>query len=71
MSGMTKKLMYEYRIRIEPLKCDRDVLKQECRLAALNRRPISVRISREQGPIAATVSSTISTKRKLWGHRDT
>jgi len=28
-----KRLMYEY--RIEPLKCDRDALKQECRLARI------------------------------------
>jgi len=28
-----KRLMYEY--RIEPLKCDRDELKQECRLARI------------------------------------
>ena len=28
-----KRLVYEY--RIEPLKCDRDVLKQECRLARI------------------------------------
>ena len=29
--GCNKRLVYEY--RIEPLKCDRDELKQECRLA--------------------------------------
>jgi len=41
--GYDKRLVYEY--RIEPLKCDRDALKQECRLTriALNRRPTSVR----------------------------
>ena len=26
---------YEYEYRIEPLKCDRDALKQECRLACI------------------------------------
>jgi len=31
--GCDKRLVYEY--RIEPLKCDRDVLKQECRLARI------------------------------------
>ena len=30
---MRQKLMYEY--RIEPLKCDRDAMKQECRLARI------------------------------------
>ena len=29
--GCDKRLVYEY--RIEPLKCDRDALKQKCRLA--------------------------------------
>jgi len=28
-----KRLVYEY--RIEPLKCDRDALKQECRLVRI------------------------------------
>ena len=31
--GCDKRLVYEY--RIEPLKCDRDALKQECRLARI------------------------------------
>jgi len=31
--GCDKRLVYEY--RIEPLKCDRDALKQECRLASI------------------------------------
>jgi len=31
--GCDKRLVYEY--RIEPLKCDRDALKQECRLACI------------------------------------
>ena len=31
--GYDKRLLYEY--RIEPLKCDRDALKQECRLASI------------------------------------
>ena len=31
--GYDKRLMYEY--RIEPLKCDGDALKQECRLACI------------------------------------
>jgi len=31
--GYDKRLVYEY--RIEPLKCDRDALKQECRLARI------------------------------------
>ena len=34
------RLVYEY--RIEPLKCDKDAMKQECHLAALNRRPTFV-----------------------------
>ena len=36
--GCDKRLMYEY--RIEPLKCDRDALKQECRLARIADPPI-------------------------------
>jgi len=31
--GCDKRLVYEY--RIEPLKSDRDALKQECRLACI------------------------------------
>ena len=31
--GCDKRLVYEY--RIEPLKCDRDALKQECGLACI------------------------------------
>jgi len=31
--GCDKRLVYEY--RIEPLKCERDALKQECRLARI------------------------------------
>ena len=31
--GCDKRLVYEY--HIEPLKCDRDALKQECRLARI------------------------------------
>ena len=31
--GYDKRLMYVY--RIEPLKCDRDALKQECRVARI------------------------------------
>jgi len=31
--GCDKRLVYEY--RIEPLKCDRDAMKQECRFARI------------------------------------
>ena len=31
--GCDKRLVYEY--RIEPMNCDRDALKQECRLACI------------------------------------
>jgi len=33
--GCDNRLVYEY--RIEPLKCDRDALKQECRLTRIAR----------------------------------
>ena len=56
------RLVYEY--RIEPLKCDRDALKQECRLARVacsgTQPPTHLsEKSKEQGAIAPTVSSAI------------
>jgi len=71
--GCDKRLMYEY--RIEPLKCDRDALKQECCLACIacsGTQPptwTSVRKFKEQGATAPRVSSAIGTKRKHWETR--
>jgi len=54
------------------LKCDRDALKQECRLACIacsGTQPpthLSEEIQRARGAIAPRVSSAIGTKRKLW-----
>ena len=68
--GCDKRLMYEY--RIEPLKCDRDALKQEWHLsraspvAALNRRPTSVRTSKEQGAIAQSFERDWYKDKTLW-----
>ena len=69
-----KRLMYEY--RIEPMKCDRDAMKQECRLAHIacsGTQPpthISEKIQRARG-YCPRVSSAIDTKRRLWGDRNT
>ena len=71
--GDDKRLMYEY--RIEPLKCDRDALKQECRLARITcsstQPPIhlSEKIQRATS-YCSRVSSTTSTKRKLRGRQE-
>jgi len=75
-SGATKDaeiadyFLYEY--RIEPLKCDRDALKQECRLARIackGTQPpthLSEKIQRARS-YYPRVSSAIGTKRKLRG----
>jgi len=66
--GYDKRFVYEY--RIEPLKCDRDALKQECRLARIacsDTQPpthLSEKIQRAQGAIAPRVSSAIGAKKK-------
>ena len=71
--GDDKRLMCK--CRIEALNSDGDALKQECYLvriagiAALNRRPTSVRNSRESGAIVPRVSSAIGTKNS-WGDRN-
>jgi len=70
--GCDKRLVYEY--RIEPLKCDRDALKQECRLAriACSGTQVPTHLSEKiQGAIAPGVSSAIGTEKKLWGDKNT
>jgi len=69
--GCGKRLVYEY--RIEPLKCDRDALKQECRLERIacsgTQLPtyLSEKIQRAR---SYCPQSAIGTKRKLWGRQD-
>ena len=71
--GCDKRLVYEY--RIEPLKCDRDALKQECRLTRIiysSTQPpthLSEKIQRARS-YCPRVSSAIGTKRKLWGKQN-
>jgi len=69
-----KRLVYEY--RTEPLKCDRDAMKQECRLARIacsGTQPpthISEKIQRARSYCPQSLSA-IDTKIKLWGDKNT
>ena len=70
--GYNKRIMYEY--RIEPLKCDRDALKQECRLARIacsgTQPPTHLSEKIQRAKRSPNVSSAIGTKRKLWRRQE-
>ena len=53
------------------MRWNKNAVSRASPIAALNRRPTSVRKSKEQGAIAPRVSSVIGTKRKLCGDKNT
>jgi len=71
--GCDKRLVYEYRIK--PLKCDRDALKQECRLARIacsGTQPpthLSEKIQRARSYCPQSLECNWYKKKALWETR--